>query len=378
MKKRNRILLAAGIAAVILLAAFIPRWFSRPTINTEATAPAPPSVARNAGSNAVPVSVYIAEPSYISSGIHATGSLVPSEEVELTTEVAGKVTKIFFNEGSFVKQGDLLIKINDEDLQAQLVRAEFQEKLLAEKLERQKILLTKEAISREAYDQLATDHNMIVADIRLLKVRIDKTELRAPFDGIIGFRYVSEGSYMQPGSKVARLVDKSSLIVEFSISEKNIATQLLSKHVVFRTEGFIQDFRAQVYAVEPILNERTRTISLRARYDNSRGLLLPGMSAAVTLITNESSHALQVPTEAIVPDISGVSVWTIQHGLAVATPIETGERSEQMVEVLSGLAVGDTVVTSGLMQLRPGVPVKINEPEIKQVNNNKGNVEGRL
>jgi membrane fusion protein (multidrug efflux system) len=378
MRKRNRIILAAGITAVILLAFFIPRWFNRPTINTEATTTAKPIATRDAGSNVVPVNVYIAEPSYISSGIHATGSLAPSEEVELTTEVAGKVTKIFFSEGSSVKKGDMLIKINDEDLQAQLVRAEFQEKLLSEKLERQKILLTKEAISREAYDQLETDHNMIVADIQLLKVRIDKTEIRAPFDGIIGFRYVSEGSYMQPGSKVARLVDKSSLIVEFSISEKHIATQFLSKNVVFRTEGFMQDFRAQVYAVEPRLNERTRTISLRARYDNSRGLLLPGMSASVTLITNESSRALQVPTEAIVPDISGVSVWTIRNGRAVSTPIETGDRSEQMVEVLSGLAVGDTVVTSGLMQLRPDIAVRINEPEIKQVNNNKGGEGGKL
>jgi membrane fusion protein (multidrug efflux system) len=353
-------LLAVGITVVILLAFFIPRWFNRPAINPESPAPATPPVARSTAGNVIPVSVYVTEPSYISSGIHASGSLAPSEEVELTTEVAGKVTKIFFGEGSAVKKGDLLIKINDEDLQAQLVRAEFQEKLLAEKLERQKILLTKEAISREAYDQLETDHNMIVADIRLLKVRIDKTELRAPFDGIIGFRYVSEGSYMQPGSKVARLVDKSSLIVEFSISERHIATSFLSKNVVFRTEGFMQDFRALVYAVEPRLNERTRTISIRARYDNSRGLLLPGMSAAVTLITSESGNALQVPTEAIVPDISGVSVWTVHNGRAVATPVETGDRSERMVEVLSGLSAGDTVVVSGLMQLRPNIPVAVN------------------
>jgi membrane fusion protein (multidrug efflux system) len=366
MKKNNRIFLYAGIAAVILLAIFVPRWFHR-SAGDEAAIPAAAPAGRGAGSSAIPVNVYIAEPSYISSGIHATGSLVPSEEVEITTEVAGKVTKIYFKEGSDVRKGDLLIKINDEDLQAQLVRAEFQEKLLAEKLERQKILLTKEAISREAYDQLETDHNMIVADIRLLKVRIDKTELRAPFNGIIGFRYVSEGSYMQPGFKVARMVDKSSLIVEFSVSERYIATRLLGRNVVFRTAGFMQDFHAQVYAVEPILNERTRTISLRARYDNSRGLLLPAMSADITLVTSESNHALQVPTEAIVPDISGVSVWTVRNGRAVTTPIETGARSETMVEVLSGLSVGDTIVTSGLMQLRPNASVKINQPDILQV-----------
>jgi membrane fusion protein (multidrug efflux system) len=361
-----------AVAVIALLTIFAPQVFSSSGTKSDVAQPAVMTTAKTpASSNAIPVNIYIAEPSYISNGIHAAGSLMPSEEVELTTEVAGKVTKIFFTEGAVVRKGELLIKINDEDLQAQLVRAEFQEKLLAEKLERQKILLTKEAISREAYDQLETDHNMIVADIRLLKVRIEKTELRAPFDGVIGFRYVSEGSYLQPGAKVARIVDKSSLIVEFSISERNIAMQFLNKNVMFRTEGFRQEFRAQVYAVEPILNARTRTISLRARYDNSRGLLLPGMSTGVTLITSESSNAIQVPTETVVPDISGVSVWTVRNGLATVTPIETGSRTEQMIEVLSGLAIGDTIVTTGIMQLRPNIPVIINEPEIRQVKNNQ-------
>ncbi|MDR3351053.1 MAG: efflux RND transporter periplasmic adaptor subunit [Prevotellaceae bacterium] len=357
-----------GVSAVVaLLAFFVPPFLSSDKTGEPVASPASMTAIAPAGGNAIPVSIYIAEPSYISNGIHAAGSLMPSEEVEITTEVAGKVTKIYFTEGAFVRKGELLIKINDEDLQAQLVRAEFQEKLLAEKLERQKILLTKEAISREAYDQLETDYNMIVADVRLLKVRIEKTELRAPFDGVIGFRYVSEGSYLQPGAKVARLVDKSSLIVEFSISERNIALQFLNKNVVFRTEGFRQAFRAQVYAIEPILNARTRTISLRARYDNSKGLLLPGMSTSVTLITSESADAIQVPTETIVPDISGVSVWTVHNGRAVVTPIETGNRTEQMIEVLSGLSAGDTVVTTGIMQLRPNIPVTINEQEAEAV-----------
>ncbi len=358
MKKNKRILLYIGIVLVIASAVLIPRIFTKTTTNDAEKQPAVP--AKTTGGNRVPVDVYVAEPSYISNGIRAAGSLVPSEEVEITTEVAGKVTHIYFREGSAVRKGDMLIKINDEDLQAQLVRAEFQEKLLAEKLERQKILLTKDAISREAYDQLETDYNMIVADLKLLRVRIDKTEIRAPFDGVIGFRYVSDGSFVQPGTKVARLVNKQSLIVEFSIPEKYIALPLLNKPVVFRSEGFMQDFHARVYAVEPKVDEKTRTIALRARYDNSRGLLLPGMFASVTLITSESTHAIQVPSEAIVPEMGGVSVWVVRNGHAVATPVETGGRTEQMVEVTSGLQVGDSVVVSGIMQLRPNMAVKVN------------------
>jgi len=360
MKKNRRILLYAGIAAIIVAAIFLPRVFTKTATNDAATAPA--ARARQDGGGAMPVGVYVAEPSYISNGIPAAGSLVPNEEVDITTEVAGKVMKIYFNEGSAVRRGDLLLKINDDDLQAQLIRAEFQEKLLAEKLERQKILLTKDAISREAYDQLETDHNMVIADLQLLKVRIDRTEIRAPFNGIIGFRYVSEGSFVQPGTKVARLVDKQLLRVEFSVPEKYIALSLLNKQVVFRAEGFMQDFHARVYAVEPKLDEKTRTIALRAHYDNSRELLLPGMSADVMLITSESSNAIQVPSQSIIPEISGVSVWLVRNGRAVSTPVETGERNKQMVEVTSGLHVGDSVITSGIMQLRPNMAVRIIEP----------------
>jgi membrane fusion protein (multidrug efflux system) len=360
MKKRNRIFLYAGLAIVVLAAICLPRWIggtSPEETREKETAGSPPPV--SLAGNATPVGIYVINPTYLASGIYVNGFLVPREEVEITTEVAGKITSIFFTEGSTVRKGDLLVKMNDEDLQAQLVRAEFQEKLLAEKLERQKILLTKEAISREAYDQLETDHNMVVADITLLKVRIDKTEIRAPFNGVIGFRYVSDGSYVQPGTKVARLVDNSTMIVEFSLSNRYIAMPLVGKNIIFRVEGFPQDFHAQVYAVEPKLDENTRTILLRARYNNSSGLLLAGTPADVTLITKESDNAIQVPTETIVPDVSGVSVWLVRNGRAVSTPIETGIRSEQMIEVLSGLSVSDTVITTGIMQLRPNTPVRI-------------------
>ncbi len=359
-----RIILYVGIAIIVVLAILIPRWFAKEEVQE---GPAKPAQATTSSARSTPVEIYVAEPSYISNGISAAGMLIPREEVELTTEVAGRITRIYFKEGTNVRKGDLLLKINDDDLQAQLVRAEFQEKLFAEKLERQKILLTKEAISREAYDQLETDYNMIVADMQLLKVRIEKTEIRAPFDGTIGFRYVSEGSYVQPGTKVARLVDTYSLIVEFSISEKYISLPLISRNIVFRAEGFKQDFHAKVYAVDPKLDEQTRTISLRANFDNGKRLLLPGMSADVILVTHESGNAIQVPTESIVPDMNGVSVWVVRNGRATSAPVETGSRTEQMIEIVSGLSVGDTVITSGIMQLRPNMVVLIQEDQTREV-----------
>jgi membrane fusion protein (multidrug efflux system) len=199
---------------------------------------------------------------------------------------------------------------------------------------------------------------MTAADISLYKARIEKTEIRAAFDGIVGFRYISEGGFVQPGTKVARMVDNSVLKVEFSVPEKHIALELTGREVAFQVEGFSQVFKAQVYAIDPKLDVRTRTIALRAHYNNHNSLLLPGMSAWVTLITSKS-YAIQVPSEAIVPEMEGKSVWVVRNGRAALTRVETGVRNESLVEVTAGLNPGDSVITTGLMQLRPNMAINV-------------------
>ncbi|MGE5348390.1 MAG: efflux RND transporter periplasmic adaptor subunit, partial [Actinomycetota bacterium] len=187
--------------------------------------------------NQLPVTGTIAKPSYLTSGIRSAGSLLANEEVDIVSKVSGKVTAVYFKEGSKVRKDDLLVKIYDEDLQAQLRRSEIQEKMLSEKLERQRVLLEKDAVSREAFDQLQTDYNVILADINLLRVRIAETEVRSPFDGVIGFRYVSEGTYVTPNVKIAHLIDPSFLKLEFAISEKYVSEKLLGKRISFETKG---------------------------------------------------------------------------------------------------------------------------------------------
>jgi membrane fusion protein (multidrug efflux system) len=312
------------------------------------------------GGSQIPVSGTIAKPSYLTSGIRSAGSLLANEEVDIVSKVSGKVTGVFFKEGSRVKKGDLLVKIYDEDLQAQLRRAEIQEKLLAEKLERQRVLLSKDAVSRESFDQLQTDYNVIQADMNLLKVRIAETEVRSPFDGVIGFRYVSEGTYVTPSVKIAHLIDPSTLKLEFAISEKYVSENLTGKRISFETEGYSDEFFATVYAVDYRIDETTRTIGLRARYNNRDGRLVPGMFASLTLITDEKQNAIQVPTEAIVPEMNEKKIWVSRNGRAFLIPIITGTRTASMIEVLSGLSAGDTVLTTGLMQLRDNMPVRIN------------------
>jgi membrane fusion protein (multidrug efflux system) len=232
--------------------------------------------------------------------------------------------------------------------------------MLSEKLERQRVLLSKDAVSRESFDQLQTDYNVILADINLLKVRIAETELRAPFNGVIGFRYVSEGSYVQPSVKIAHLIDYSQMKLEFAIPEKYVSQSLMGRKIAFRTQGYDDEFIAYVYAIDYRVDEATRTIGLRARYNNSDKRLVPGMFADLTLITSEKNNALQVPSESIVPEMNEKRIWLFKSGKAVLVPVVSGSRTETDVEILSGINAGDTIITSGLMQLRPNMAVRVN------------------
>lgn len=342
------------IVFVILGIIFIPRlgWF-------EVT----PEVAAVAGGRtsggALPVKGIVATRSEAGNGIMAVGTMLANEEVELVAEIVGKVRKIYFQEGSRVRQGELLLKVDDADLQAQLTRAEFQRKLLSEKLERQRILLKRESISRESFDQLQTDYNVLEADIELLKVKISRTEIRAPFDGVMGFRYVSEGSYVQPSSKITTIVDNSVLKFEFSVPEKYAAHRLQGQKIKFRTTGSEKVYTAQVYAVDPLIDVKTRMILLRARFDNRANELMPGMFAKGNLMVEGKNEYIAIPTEAVVPEMDGKRMWVVKNGKAVSIPVETESRDEKYVEVTSGVQPGDTVLVGGLMQLREGMTVAV-------------------
>lgn len=311
------------------------------------------------GGGALPVTGIIAVNSISVNGIQANGTLLANEEVDLVAEIVGKVRKIYFEEGSRVKKGQLLLKVDDADLQAQLSRSEFQEKLLTEKLERQRILLQRESVSREAFDQLQTDYNMLKADIELLKVKISRTEIRAPFDGVMGFRYVSEGSYVQPSSQIARIVDNSVLKYEFAIPEKYADNSLTGKEIAFRVSGSDKLYSALVYAVDPLIDIKTRMILLRARFKNGNNELMPGMFANGNLVMNGKKEFISVPTEAVVPEMDGKRMWVVKSGKAASVPVETESRDEKNVEVVSGISLGDTILTGGLMQLRDGMKVDV-------------------
>ena len=354
MNKGLKRVLQIGIPVVIVGAIVIPRldFSSDKETSTPTTAP------KAANRGALPVSGIVASMSTSGNGIPVTGLLVANEEVELVSETAGKVVKIAFEEGTLVKKGTLLVKVDDSDLQAQLARAEFQKELLAAKLERQRILLKRESISVEEFQQLETEYNMNLADIELLKVKIARTEIRAPFDGRMGFRFVSEGSYLQPSTKVSTIVDNSYLKIEFSIPEKYIDLPLVGRKLTFQPSGMEHQIEAEVYAVDPQADGETPYQPPVACYRNNFETSYVRKRELMTLRNIYLAQLRPSPERWMAETFVGV-----KNKKATSVPVQTDSRDSQFVEVTSGIQVGDTVLTGGLMQLREGmiVNVKLNK-----------------
>jgi membrane fusion protein (multidrug efflux system) len=297
--------------------------------------------------------------------------LLPDEEVELSFETSGKVVAIYFQEGTRVKKGELLSKINDKPLQAQLLKLQAQRKLLEEREFRQRQLLERDAISRESYDQVSTELQSLQADILLVEARISETELRAPFDGIVGLRMISEGAFASTQTKIVRLVKISPLKVEFSIPERYAGQITTGYPIIFLVDGVQDTFRANVYAIEPKVDVNTRTIVTRAMYPNKNEELKPGRFAKVEALLSQIDNAVSIPTEAIIPEMDGEKVFIYKNGKAEQVKVTTGLRTATHIQIKEGLQFGDTLLTTAMLQLRHLLPVKLDtlvtnqKPEIQ-------------
>ncbi|NDV60132.1 efflux RND transporter periplasmic adaptor subunit [Bacteroides sp. 519] len=285
------------------------------------------------------------------------GRLIPDEEVDLSFQTSGMVTHIEFKEGASVKKGQLLAKVNDAPLQAQLKKLEAQLKLAEDRVYRQSTLLEKDAVSKEAYEQVRTDLESLKADIQLVKANIDLTELRAPFDGIIGLRQISEGAYASPSTVLAKLTKVIPLKLEFAINEKNASLIKPGAKIAFTIDNNLNTFYGSVYATEALLDPVTNTLPVRAIYPNYNGALLPGRTATIQIIINEINDAIAIPSEAIVPELGRDIVYLYRNGKATPVTVTKGVRTDAFVQIVDGLHVGDTIITSGTLQLRTGLNV---------------------
>ncbi len=309
----------------------------------------------------LPVKGLIINPASLDNRIMTSGSVMPDESVELSSEASGKITSIYFKEGERVKKGDLLLTINDADLQAQLKRLQFQETLLVEREFRQRRLLEKEAVSQEVYDKALADLNSTRAEIMMIEAQIAKTRVKAPFDGVIGLRMVSEGSYITPNMRIASLVKMQPVKIEFSIPERYATDVRPGNNIRFTIGNTSNGYEAEVYAIEPIIDQSTRTLRLRAIYSNTNLDVIPGSFATVELILKTYYEALSIPTEALIPMLGKQTVYLYKGGFAEPVEVQTGLRTNDIIQVTSGISAGDTLIITGLLQLRKGMPVVLSE-----------------
>ena len=366
MKSSTKIILFSAIALLIAGMALYPTIKKK--LNKENTPNEAPASGRPTGGSgggggrgtALNVNVKIIKPETLVNILpRVTAFIIPDEDVDLTFESSGKITGIFFQEGSYVKKGQLLAKINDKPLQAELLKLQAQIPLAEDRVFRQKALLEQDAVSKEAYEQVTTELDKLHADIELIRARIAQTELLAPFDGNIGLRYVSEGAYASPTTIITSLTKVIPLKLEFSVNEKNADYIFPGMEIPFQLEGDLSVYKAKVYAIESRVEQVLLTLKVRALYPNTNGHLRPGRSAYVEIRSNPIHNALTAPNESIIKEMGRDIVYIYSGGRAKQVVFDRGMRTESDTQILSGLNVGDTLIVSGVMQLRDGLPVVI-------------------
>lgn len=315
-----------------------------------------------AASGPIPVQVIVAEGQELENTISVTGSILANESVQLSPELAGMITRINFTEGQMVKKGQPLVYLNDDELKAQRERLNYTRKLYEQSENRQRQLLEREAISQEEYDIALNELNTNLSDLKVVEAQLAKSVIRAPFNGIIGLRQVSEGSYVGPADHIATLVSIDPIKIEFSVPERYANEVGVGDKVNFnRSEDAVTSRTGEVYAVEPRINTETRTLTMRAISKNEDRKLLPGMFVRIKLVLDVNDNSIMIPAQSLIPQMEGYKVYVIEDGKAIEKNVSAGMRTENMVEVTEGLAPGDSVLTTGIMQVKNGSPVRVTE-----------------
>ncbi|MGC4022706.1 MAG: efflux RND transporter periplasmic adaptor subunit [Cyclobacteriaceae bacterium] len=304
---------------------------------------------------------FIVEPRLESENVEVPGSLLPVEETQIRPEVTGRIVKLNIQEGSLVRKGELLVKLFDQDLQAQLKKLEVQLDISNRTVERQRDLLKINGISQQDFDLSALAVDNLKADIETTKISISKTEILAPYDGKLGLRNVSLGAYVSPTDILTSIRQVSQLKLDFSIPEKYAKEIQVGYNVKFRVDGGEKDHVATVIATEGNVDQVTRTLKIKAIVKENHPELLPGVFAKVNLQLGRQTNALMVPSQAVIPRARDKQIVLLRKDSAKFLTIETGIRDSVYVQILNGLKPGDTVVTTGLMSIRPKGKIKISK-----------------
>ncbi len=309
--------------------------------------------------SALPVEAFIIEPETIKPSLNIAGTLLPMEETEIHPEVSGKVVMLSVKEGAYVTKGSLLAKLFDGDLRAQLQKLNVQLEVAEKTQQRQDDLLKIGGISQQDYDLSVLNVSGLKADIKILQTNIDKTVIRAPFSGRLGFKNISIGAYITPQTVISTIRQTDILKLEFSVPEKFSKRVQVGNKVGFTTDSHSGNYEGTIMATESTINENTRSLAVHAVVRNTSNQLRPGGFANVSFQLGEEDKAVMVPSQAIIPEARDKKVIVYNGGKAAFRIVETGTRNEEKIEITKGLAIGDTVITTGLLAIKPGSSITI-------------------
>lgn len=314
--------------------------------------------AANQPKTATEVEVFITKAETLDNIIATYGSILPNEEIELRSEIAGKIESINFKEGGKVAKGQLLVQIDDSELQPNLQKLNVQLKIAQDEFSRKKQLLDIQGISKEEYEAAELKVATLQADIYLVEAQIRNSKIIAPFSGTVGLRQVSPGAFVSVGGMVAKLVQSDPVKIEFAIPELFARQIAPDAQIQFKLAGSDKSYTAKVYALDPSINPTTRSLKVRAMADNKDGSLIPGAYAELTITLEKIENGLLVPALAVTQDIKGQKLFVIKNGQAETKFVKTGIQKDDFVQIAEGLEAGDTVITTSLLSMRDGVAVK--------------------
>ena len=307
----------------------------------------------------LPVQVYVVAATNLTDEVAATGSILPEESLIIKSELSGKITTLNIREGQSVSKGQLLFSINADEAQAAIQKQQYNIKLFRNQERRQRTLLDKEYISVQEYE---TSNNQLLtaqADLQALRASLDKAYVRAPFSGVLGLTTATVGTYVSPGAEITTLSRVRPVKIDFAVPGRFASNVRVGDVVGVVDESTNKSYNAKVYAIDPQIDPVSRTQPVRARFANTNNELRPGAFVRVNLQLGESTTALQVPTEAVIPEASGYSVYTVKNNKMVPKKVKIGIRSDKVIQITDGLAVGDSVLRTGILQVKPGDAVRV-------------------
>jgi membrane fusion protein (multidrug efflux system) len=306
-----------------------------------------------------PVRTMIVSGESLTNEVISTGTVRAFESIDIQVEVSGKISEIVFSEGAIVSRGESLLKLDTGELQAQLRRAISRRDLADRQVKRLSPLMIGGALSKSQFDMASSELEVLQAEIELIQEQLLRREVIAPFDGVIGLRFVSEGSYVAPGTRIATFQNVQNIKIDFSLPERYSFDVRPRQKVKFSVTGSSEVFEAEIYAVEPRIEEATRTLLVRAEAPNPNGYLRPGAFARVVWQMETSENAILVPSVALMREADRESVFVVKEGKVSRRVVKGGPRFGERVLIVDGLNAGDEIIVAGIDQVKPKVQVSI-------------------